>query len=341
MSAALLKETLDCFNKGGSEAGGARLAKVSRSTYQARLKEAKRRQAEVERIFETPTLPDPELSAEELIELRTKKFERKSAAAEARRLIPITITAPGPIGLALFGDPHVDDDGTDLEALRRNTDTIRKTPGMIACNVGDYRNNWIGRLARLWAEQSTSAREAKTLAKWLLEACPWAFLVGGNHDAWSGSDDPIDWIARQVNALHEPFQCRVELNFPNGKKVRINARHDFRGRSEWNNAHGPSKAAQRGWRDHVLTCGHTHVSGYAVLKDPSSGLISHALRVASFKVFDRHAVASGFPDEMIFNCPVVVIDPSREDNDPRLITTIFDCETGADFVKFLRKRKAA
>ena len=109
----------------------------------------------------------------------------------------------------------------------------------------------------------------------------------------------------------------------------------------WNTAHGPAKAARIGWRDHILSCGHTHVSGYQVLKDPSSGLISHALRVASYKLHDRYAVESGLPDQNIFMCPVTIIDPSRDDDDPRLITTIFDPETGADFLKFLRKRKAA
>ena len=290
------------------------------------------------RGFELPDLPSSGPTAEELLERRAQDFNRKARAAEARRLIPIKITIDGPVGIALFGDPHVDDDGTDIVKLQRDVALINRTPGLFAANVGDYRNNWIGRLARLWSEQSTSARDSRTLAEWLLRACPWLFLVGGNHDAWSGADDPIEWIAAQVHALHEPFQCRIDLQFNNGRSVRLNARHDFRGRSEWNTAHGPSKAAQRGWRDHVLACGHTHVSGYAVLKDPASGLISHALRVASYKVFDRHAVASGFPDENIFNCPVIIIQPQYADSDPRLVTTIFDTETAADFLTWLRAK---
>ena len=34
----------------------------------------------------------------------------------------------------------------------------------------------------------------------------------------------------------------------------------------WNTAHGVSKASQMGWKDHILTCGHTHVSGYQVIR---------------------------------------------------------------------------
>lgn len=288
------------------------------------------------RGFSIPELPDPAPSADELLDRRRRDFARKAAAAEARKLIPIQIHTEGPIGIAHFGDPHIDDDGTDVGLLARHVDIINKTPGMFAGNVGDYRNNWIGRLARLFGEQSTSARDAKTLAEWLLRACPWLYLVGGNHDAWSGVDDPIDWIAMQVHALHQPFACRMALRFPNGRSVRINARHDFKGHSEWNTAHGVAKAARIGWRDHILTCGHTHVSGYQVLKDPSNGLVSHALRVASYKTFDRYAIEKGLPDQNIFACPVTIIDPRFADDDVRLITTIFDPEEAADYLTWKR-----
>lgn len=295
----------------------------------------------LERGFSVPELPSPAPTAEELLDQRAKAFQRKATAAEARKLIPIQIHVDGPIGIAHFGDPHVDDDGTDIDTLRRHVDIINRTPGLFAGNVGDYRNNWIGRLARLWAEQSTSARDSRVLAEWLLRACSWLYLVGGNHDAWSGVDDPIDWIASQIHALHQPFACRVELNFPNGRKIRINARHDFKGHSEWNTAHGVAKAARIGWRDHILTCGHTHVSGYQVLKDPSNGLISHAIRVASYKVFDRYAIEKGLPDQNIFVCPVTVIDPRYADDDTRCITTIFNPEIAAEFLTYLRSKKSA
>jgi len=292
------------------------------------------------RGFTVPDLPDPAPTADELRERRGKDFARKWAAAEARKLIPVDITIAGPVGIAHFGDPHVDDDGTDIRLLERHCAIINSTPGMFAGNVGDYRNNWIGRLARLWMDQSTSARDARILAEWLLKACPWLYLVGGNHDAWSGVDDPVEWISHQVNALHQPFACRMALRFPNRRVVRVNARHDFKGHSEWNTAHGVAKAARIGWRDHILTCGHTHVSGYQVLKDPSNGLVSHALRVASYKSLDRYAIEKGLPDQNIFACPVTIVQPQYADDDVRLVTTIFDPELAADFLTHLRRHCA-
>lgn len=338
MSAQLIAETLALVEKHGGVSAAARVTGIPRNTLQARLTNA--RNAPPPKPFSIEPLAEV-IDLDALLARRKKQFAKKHAAADARKLIPVKILIDGPIGIAHFGDPHVDDDGTNIDLLERHVEIVNKTQAMFAANVGDYRNNWIGRLARLYGEQSTSAPEALALAEWLIKKTDWLYLVGGNHDAWSGADDPIAWIAQQTSALHEPHAARLELQFPNGRKIRVNARHDFKGHSMWNTAHGPAKAAQLGWRDHILTCGHLHTSGYQVLKDPSSGLITHAIRAASYKLHDRYAVEKGLPDQNIFVCPVTIIDPSKADDDPRLITTIFDPEEGAGYLTFKRKRKAA
>jgi hypothetical protein len=108
----------------------------------------------------------------------------------------------------------------------------------------------------------------------------------------------------------------------------------------WNTAHGVSRAAQTGWRDHILTCGHTHVSGYQVLKDPMTGLISHAIRLASYKQIDRYAIEKGLPDQNIFNNVVTIVDPRFPDDDVRCITTVFSLDEGADFLTWKRRKWA-
>ena len=162
-------------------------------------------------------------------------------------------------------------------------------------------NNWIGRLAKLYAEQSTSASQAWQLAEWFVSglAGHWLYLVAGNHDLWSGSGDPIKWITRRADALYKASECRLELQLPNGQRPRINARHDFVGHSMWNPAHGPMKALHLGVRDHVAVCGDRHVSAYSVLKCPESGITMHAIRVATYKIFDRYAQERGGPKEQI------------------------------------------
>ena len=216
---------------------------------------------------------------------------------------------------------------------------MQNTEGLFGGNIGDNQNNWIGRLARLYGEQSTSAKESWRLTEHFISQVDWLYLVGGNHDAWSGSGDPLEWICSQKNGIFNNNGVRMNLIFPNKKQVRINARHTFAGHSMWNTAHGLVKAIQMGWRDHILTAGHTHVSGYQVLKDPSSGLISHALRIASYKEMDRYAEEKGLPDQNIFKCPVTIIDPQFADDDPRLVTTFFEPHEASEYLTWKRNKK--
>jgi hypothetical protein len=285
--------------------------------------------------------PPADLSVEQLVEWRKRQFDQKKTHEEASKLIPVRVKIPGPIGLLHFGDPHVDDDGTDIAALEEHARIVRETPGMLACNVGDTTNNWTGRLARLYGEQSTSASQAWQLAEWFLGLCDWLYIIGGNHDLWSGAGDPIKWIAKQQGAMYRSSECRIALNFPNGAQVRVNARHDFAGSSQWNPAHGPMKAAMLGTRDHVYVAGHKHESAYSVLKDPGEGIMMHALKVASYKVYDRYAKEKGFRDMAFSPCAVTVINPHLPQAHPDMVKVFWDPAEGAEYLTFLRARKAA
>jgi hypothetical protein len=337
----LLQEALEAFAQYGTIHQAAKALGLAQPTFRSRLTIARAREVlPAPKPFETEPIPDELPSAPDLLKRRSEQFKRKRRASEARELIPIRITCGGPIGIAHLGDPHVDDDGTDIDTLRQHVDLINRTDGMFAGNVGDYSNNWVGRLARLYGQQTLSAAEAWVLVEWLVRSVRWLYLVGGNHDLWSGAGDPIKWMSAQARVQYEAHGMRMGLMFPNGRVIRVNARHDFSGRSQWNTAHGPAKAAQLGWRDHILTCGHTHVSGYQIVRDPSSGLISHALRVGSYKTFDRYAEEKGLPNQTYMVAPVTVIRTQFADNDNRLITTFLEPGTAAEFLTWLRKRKS-
>jgi hypothetical protein len=280
---------------------------------------------------------DPDMvPIEDIINFRKKQYSQKLKSKETKKLVNIDIHITGPIGIAHFGDPHVDDDGTDLSQIIRYMDVLNETDGMYCGNLGDIQNNWIGRLATLYGQQSTSAKESWKLTEYFVNKVNWLYLVAGNHDVWSGDGDPLEFIMRDHKGLYERWGARMNLVFPNGKEIRVNARHTWKGNSMWNSAHGVAKAAQMGWKDHILTCGHTHVAGYQVVKDPASGLISHALQVASFKIMDNYADKLGLDDKNIFNCPVTIIDPRYDDDDNRLITTIFNPLVACEYLNYLR-----
>jgi len=296
------------------------------------------RQTPAAKEFEFTPLPDDDVSIDELIEQRKRKFAHKREHEEASKLIPIRIKLNGPIGLLHFGDPHVDDDGCDIEALERHTDLCNQTKGLFACNLGDTVNNWVGRLSMLYGEQATSAAQAWRLAEWFVGRCNWLYMIAGNHDLWSGAGDPLKWIAKQQNALYRPSEARIALQFPNGREVRINARHDHAGSSVWNPAHGPMKAAMMGTRDHIYVAGHKHESAYSVLKDPISGITMHLIKAASYKVYDRYAKERGFRDNALSPCVLTTINPLLPDDHPDMVKVWWEPEEGAEYLTWLRNR---
>jgi hypothetical protein len=288
--------------------------------------------------YEFTPLPDDDVPIEELIAQRKRKFQHKREHEEASKLIPIKVKMDGAIGILHFGDPHVDDDGCDIEAIERHTDLVNRTEGLFAANVGDTTNNWCGRLARLYADQTTSAAQAWKIAEWFINRCNWLYMIGGNHDLWSGSGDPLRWIAKQQDALYKSSEARLALRFPNGLEVRVNARHDHSGSSIWNPAHGPMKAALMGTRDHLYVAGHKHESAYSVLKDAISGITMHACKVASYKIYDRYAKERGFRDNCLSPCALTTINPALPADHPDLVKVWWDPEEGANYLTFLRRR---
>jgi hypothetical protein len=307
----------------------ARALGIPESTLRARLKALE---------FEVDA-PEPVLlPVEELVERRKAQFRQLQKHEQQRTLIPVKVKLDGPIGILHFGDPHVDDDGTDLVKLERHMELCRTVEGLYGANIGDSSNNWVGRLARLYGEQSTSSTESWQLVEWFLKNVPWLYLIGGNHDAWSGSGDPIRWMTAQAGSLYQSSEVRLNLTFPNKREVRINARHDFSGHSIYNPAHGVTKALHFGVRDHIAICGHKHTSGYGVIKDPESGITMHAIQVASYKIYDRYAKEKGFRDQHLSPCVVTVIDPSLPNTHPDLVKVFWDAEAGAEYLTYLRSR---
>ena len=288
--------------------------------------------------FTFTPLPGDDVPIEELVEHRKRQFAQKKKHEEARRLIPVQVKVDGPIGIWHFGDPHVDDDGTDIAALEHHKKLCQIIEGLFAANVGDVSNNWVGRLARLYAQQSTSAEQAWKLAEWLLKELQLLYLIGGNHDGWSGAGDPLKWITRQTDSLYQSSEVRIELRFPNASAVRINARHDFGGSSQWNPAHGPMKAVFHGVRDHIAICGHKHKSGYGVLKDPDTLITCHAIQVASYKLFDRYARDHNFRDQNLSPGCMTVIDPYLPQTHPDLVKVFWDADEGVEFLKWKRRK---
>lgn len=266
-----------------------------------------------------PSIPDADRDVSAILRARKDEFRRLDDSIRARQLIPIQMKDDKPICLVFFGDPHLDDPGTDIEAVERHAELVQETEGMYGACLGDITNNWIGRLARLYENHTVTAQEGWKLAEWFLTKVDWLYVVSGNHDLWSGHRDPVPWILEHRGAT-SLYDCwvRVALQFPNGREIRVNCRHEWKGSSVYHNIQGQYRAAKHGFSDHIIIGGHKHTCGYAqaVHPDPTTGIdhgrLSHLLQVATYKIHDKYAREHGFPNQHISPCACAVIDPGAE-----------------------------
>lgn len=290
--------------------------------------------------FEFESLPhDGEPDAEELISLLSERHAKRKAHDDASRLRQVQVNIDGPIALAFFGDPHVDDPGCAWGDLERAVRICRETEGMLAVDVGDDSNNWVGRLMKLYANQEVTSKQSLKLIEWLMLALPWLLRIKGNHDEWNGEKgDVADYIHRLGKAFGglESSGARLQLNLPSGSSVKMHVRHDFPGGSQFNPAHALVRETLFGHRDHILACGHRHTTGYIPVWHNDPARLCHGFRVGTFKDFDKYAKDKGFQDGNWSRVMTAVVDPAFADDPVRYIKPFFDMEDAAEYLTWRR-----
>lgn len=293
-------------------------------------------------LFSVPGIPDPDRPVDELLDYMLRRFDRVHAAETAKSLVRVPIHDSGPVGIAFIGDPHLDNQGCHLRKLMDDINTIKATPGMMAGSIGDYRDNWVGRLSKLYAQTDVTESEGRKLVEWFFTQIPWLFLIAGNHDLWNcEGGNVLDYITRigQVPGRFEKYDLRMKLEHPNGRTFTIHARHDFPGGSQFNPAHGLVKETLWNYRDHILVCGDRHHSGYAPVwhNDPDPRLC-HAIRVGTYKWHDTYAQEKGFKWSNYAPSAAVVIDP--DDEDPVSCISYFpSVKQASDFLTWKRSMR--
>lgn len=304
---------------------------VPRPTLQNRIKS----HPHVTAKFKKPELPSSSRTIDELVKDKLEIARRAKDADDARDLISVPVHIDGPFGLLIFGDPHVDADGCDFETLAAHRQIAIDHPYIMAGNIGDVSNNWIGRLGRLYGEQNVTARESWKLVEWLISPIQWLFIIAGNHDLWSGHGDPLEWISRQADSVYEPHGVRMQLVHPCGAKTRIHCRHDFSGRSIYNVMHGPKRETFFGFRDHLIVAGHLHVGGDEGMVMPD-GVCAQLVRVSGFKVVDHYAHQLGLKKVPIHPSALVIIDPREPETSRARVWCAPTVEHGVKFLNALR-----
>lgn len=325
--------------EGNSQGETARKVGVTKRTVERTIARVRARSEDI--ILDAPTssaIPSASRPYEDLVRDRMENFQRRQAHEDALSSLTIRVPISGPYGILVFGDPHVDDDGTDWPSLRRHTDLVKATKGLYAVNIGDTTNNWVGRLARLYAHQSTTDSDALVLAEgWIRElAGKWLFQISGNHNDWSGAGDPVARFAKEAGSTYIKYGTRLKI-LQGDDSIVMNARHKFAGNSIYNPAHAVGRHVLFGNSADITMAGHLHTSGYMVIKAPD-GLICHAAQIASYKKYDTFAKEMGFRDNAISPAQMFVVDHRFGYASPGKVTPFFCVEQGADYLGFARRQ---
>ena len=275
---------------------------------------------------------------------RRAAVSRRKIAKHAKSARTITLP-PEPIAIAVMGDPHLDNDGCDYTALLDDVALFRDTPGVLVSCVGDVHDNWIGRLARCYANSSATASEGWRASRWLLQDAGLQFLaiVGGNHDAWAHGPgiDPLRWLSDECGVTaYDADELRLTLAWkdrPDLDPIVWILRHDFPGRSLYHPTHGVHREAIFDGRAHLLTAGHIHQWG-TLVTEQRHGRVTHAVRVRGYKRADAYARQRGFYEQRHGRTCLVVIDPLAEE--PGRLQTWWDLPAGCAHLTRLRASRA-
>lgn len=292
--------------------------------------------------FSIDDLPDDgEPDAETLIAQLKERHAKRKAHDDAKRLIDVRISQDGPVGVVFFGDPHVDSPGCNWTALERDVAICRDTQGIYAVSVGDARDNWVGRLMALYANQDVTARQSLVLIEWLFTQLPWLLTIGGNHDKWhSEGGDAAEIIHRLRGSpgIYENDGARLRLNLPGGANFNMHVRHDFPGHSMFNGGHAFVRETLFGYRDHVLACGHRHASAYTAIWHNDPVRLCQGFRCGSYKEIDSFQKEKHFKVENWAPSMGIVVNPSLAHDPVRFIERCFSAEEVADKLKWARMK---
>lgn len=283
-------------------------------------------------------------TTDQIIAERVAAFQRKKAGDNFRKAIDVEIHEDGPIGLCFFGDPHLDNDGTNWPLLQAHLDAVKKNPTMFACSVGDYRDNWVGRLTSIYGHGGAKVTEAVELLEWFTEQVPWLALSSGNHDSFGSIHGDVLALITKLKNVPGPYgqdDMRLALNMPNGARATVRMRHRFPGNSMYSPGHGAAKEALLGARDHVLAAGDIHSADLRTIWHESEQRLCIGLQVGSYKQIDDYAIEKGFRPVNWTPNMAVIIDPAYADDPLRFITAFWDLEEACDFLTWKRERFSA
>ncbi|HKJ74554.1 MAG TPA: helix-turn-helix domain-containing protein [Alphaproteobacteria bacterium] len=336
-----LRDVLRALDKcDGNQVQAANILGMKRSTFRARMKQARDKGLTAENVADVtlPEFPDDDVDAEEILDTMERRFQKRLEHHTSLHWFPIRFRTNKPVGMVVVGDPHLGADGCNIPLLRQHIRCITDTPNCYAVNIGDTADNWGGRLIRLYAENNVSKPTERRLARWFLQdaGVPWIVWLMGNHDEM---DSSFSEYLKAINAKALPmldWRARFRLVFPDAE-VRVDAAHNHKGHSMWNELHGQIRAAHMDEAADIFVAGHHH--NWALMtKEMPDGRIIHLARARGYKFIDEHAHRHGFGQQQYGASIMFVVRPKHISDPIRFIRSFADIDDGCEYLKIVQKK---
>lgn len=289
------------------------------------------------RSFEDDDLPDGLFILERNKGINSEYIT--SSHAKWQRRVPMPLA---PFGVAVFGDMHADNKGTDLDQLKQDL-FLCNAAGVRCINIGDTLDNfhYTGKLARKQARNIMSDDEGLAVARWIIRdsGCVFDAHLLGNHDAWAGGPYAHlfqEW-ARQAHHPTKFYDWIVGITYAwESGEYRLLAAHDFRGSSYINPLHSLFRRAREDGTFDGYVAGHRHNAAEGSFENGFRGKRYDYARVGSYKKWDSYAHRSGFDQQKEGSSCMFVINPLAEDLSGRC-RVLPSISEGLEFLEMKRR----
>lgn len=288
---------------------------------------------------------EPDVNAEEdidqLIERVCVYNEGIALRNDARNVVEVKVNESGWWGVAVPGDPHLNNPGTMLRLAFDQARKVAETPGLYAYGIGDYLDNFIiGKLERARRGDVMSHDQAWRIQERYFEILVNKFLGGvfGNHDRWTQQTGGVHVLKMQLKSLGigEIFadeEIRIRVITPCGDFIHL-IRHGFPGHSKYHPTHGILTWALERWQgEDAFFGGHIHAAGHMTLAHRWQGEKRKIdlVQVPSYKKIDSYKTEKGFRDNDPFQTPILLINSATRET---IFVDSFD--RGVELLNLLR-----
>lgn len=242
------------------------------------------------------------------------------------------------IGIAMIGDVHLGNKGTDYEQAREDALLIAKTPHMYALLGGDEVDNFINmKITSAVVNKNTAPTEEIELFNKYLKFFKSKVLlkISGNHDDWTKQLAGINIyqdICDYSGITSSMSEARVHIRV--GKiDYKLGIRHKVRFNSVYNLTHAVKQWLRLGDYDFdVGVVFHNHQ--FAMESFMSKDRERFAIRTGSYKVADVYGRMCGFNDSRPI-MPVIIFDPVEK----KMIGMQY-LDKAAEYLEFLNSPKS-